>query len=160
MAKLLPIVTHPDENLRKISKEIDSATFKNNAFKALVLDMIKTMREKDGVGLAAPQIGENIRLVVIFGDPEELVMINPKIIKRSWAKSTAEEGCLSLPDIFGDVSRFKRITCQYTDISGNQKIIQASNMLARVIQHELDHLDGILFIDKAKNIQKIKPERS
>ena len=114
------------------------------------------MLEKDGVGLAAPQTGKNIRLCVVNTKEGPICLINPEITKKSWKKEWAEEGCLSIPSIFGQVRRHKNITCKYID--KDKKIIKldADGLLARVIQHEIDHLDGVLFIDKAKDIKEIK----
>ena len=154
MAKLLPIVKHPNDILRKKSKIIKFNNSKNK-IKALLPDMTKTMLEEDGSGLAAPQIGKNIRLIVVNTKDEILCMINPKILKKSWAKFWFEEGCLSVPGFFGEVKRAKKINCQYLDKSGNKTTIKAEGLLADIIQHEIDHLDGILFIDKARKLEKI-----
>ena len=112
------------------------------------------MKKKDGAGLAAPQIGISERLVVISDrDNKTLILINPRITRRSWGKKVDEEGCLSVIDargriIYGKVERNKHITCQYIDQQGKKKKIQADERLSRVILHEIDHLDGILFIDR------------
>jgi len=109
---------------------------------------------KDGAGLAAPQVGISEKIVVIAGkNGNNLILINPQITHRSWGKIISEEGCLSIIDnrgriIYGKVERHKHVTCQYIDAQGKKKKIQAEEPLARVIQHELDHLDGILFIDR------------
>lgn len=122
--------------------------------KQLLLDMEHTMKELDGAGLAAPQIGLNIRLIVINDEKANrtIFMINPKITKKSWGQEIDEEGCLSVLDdqgkiIYGRVSRHKKVTCNYYDENGDKKKIQADRMLSRIIQHETDHLEGILFID-------------
>lgn len=117
-------------------------------------DMALTMLEKDGIGLAAPQIGLNLRLAVINTKEGPLHIFNPEITKFSWAKEWGEEGCLSVPKVFGQVKRSKKIICRYLDKNGEEKSIQASGLMARVFQHEIDHLDAILFIDKAKKIRK------
>lgn len=111
------------------------------------------MLVKDGAGLAAPQIGKNIRVVVINHNNKTLFMINPKIIKKSWAKEIAEEGCLSVLNenneiIYGKVERSKKINCSYFNEKGKKIKLKTNKILARAIQHEIDHLDGILFIDK------------
>jgi peptide deformylase len=161
MSKILNILTVPCLSLRQKSKEILPKDINLKKMQDLCLNMAKTMKEKDGVGLAAPQVGENIRLIVVSTKDEILNLINPKITKRSFAKESAEEGCLSVPGVYGKVIRNKKINCDYLDKLGKRKKIQAEGMLARVIQHEVDHLDGILFIDKAKeltgtnNIKKI-----
>ena len=150
------IVTNPSPVLRKKSKKISKKDIGSKEMIGLYLDMEKLMLEKDGVGLAAPQIGKNIRLCVVNTKEGPICLVNPKITKKSWKKEWAEEGCLSIPDVFGQVRRHKNITCKYID--KDKKIIKldADGLLARVIQHEIDHLDGVLFIDKAKDIKKVK----
>ncbi|MGE5425797.1 MAG: peptide deformylase [Bacillota bacterium] len=148
------IIKEPNPILRLKAAEVLLDDLKTPAMKQLIADMIATMRDKDGAGLAAPQIKESLRLVVISGkEGKDTVMINPQITRRSWGKVVGEEGCLSVIDakgkiIYGKVERHKHVTCQYFDAEGKRKKIQAENHLARVIQHELDHIDGILFIDK------------
>jgi len=159
MAKLLDILLDPNPILRKVSTEVDPKKIKNKAFQSLILDMFKTMIEKDGVGLAASQIGQNIRLITVNTPDGPLCMINPIITKKSFAKELGEEGCLSKPGVFGDVLRHKKINCKFiTDRNKNAKI-EANDLMARVIQHEIDHLDGMLFIDKAKNIKIEKTKK-
>ncbi len=157
MSKLLKIITHPNPVLRKKSVDVDVEKISDPEMKGLLLDMEETMKKKDGAGLAAPQIGLNIRLVVIYEDHKTLFLINPKITKKSWAREIEEEGCLSVVDekgeiIYGPVSRHKKINCSYFDEKGKKKTLAAEKMLARVIQHEVDHLDGILFIDRLENL--------
>jgi len=117
----------------------------------LVRDMIDTCRKANGIGLAAPQIGKSLRLCIInlehMGLPP-FALINPKIVKTSWKKVDMEEGCLSIPGVFGMVKRPAKVTIKATNIEGNETKFQADGILARVIQHELDHLDGILFTSK------------
>jgi len=156
MAKILPIIKNPSPLLRKKSEEINPEKIKTNELKELCADMVKTMKEEDGKGLAAPQIGKNIRLIVINTKNGPKIMINPKITKKSWAKEFGEEGCLSIPGVYGKVKRNKKINCIYFDKRGQKTKIQAEGLLSFVIQHETDHLDGILFIDKAKEIKKVK----
>jgi len=155
MAKILPIIKNPSPLLREKSEEIDLKKIKANELKGLCADMIKTMKENDGVGLAAPQVGKSIRLITINTKDEPKIMINPKITGKSWAKEWNEEGCLSVPGVYGKVRRNKKINCIYFDKKAQKTKIQAQGLLAFVIQHEIDHLDGILFIDKAKEIKKI-----
>jgi len=123
--------------------------------KMILTDMLDTMYENDGVGLAAPQIGILKRLVVIdIGDDNVYKMINPKIIASS-GKEVDQEGCLSVPEIKGDVSRPTSVTVVYTDENGKEiTLTTEDHLLARCICHEIDHLDGVLFIDKAKNKMK------
>lgn len=153
MPKILDIVTHPNDILRKKSLNIKKEDIFSVEMKKLYDDMVLTMLKKDGVGLAAPQIGKSIRLAVINTKEGPLHIINPEIIKFSWAKEWGEEGCLSVPNVFGQVKRSKKINCKFMDKEGNIKIVEVSGLMARVFQHEIDHLDGILFIDKAKKIK-------
>ncbi len=154
MSKILKIISDPDPILRQKSTAVDIDDISSTELLELYNDMTVTMLKKDGVGLAAPQIAKNIRLVVIHHKGKTRIMINPVITKKSWAKKTSEEGCLSVPNVFGDVSRHKKINCNYLDINGKKQKLIAENMLARIIQHEIDHLDGVLFIDIAKNIKR------
>jgi peptide deformylase len=153
---MLKIITNPNPILRQKSQPIKDITAKE--LQALIPEMAETMIKKDGVGLAAPQIGQNIRLIVIRYKDDNLAMINPKIIKKSFLKEWDEEGCLSVPNIFGDVKRCKKITIKYLDTSGQEQKLIGEGFLARVVQHEVDHLDGVLFIDKAKNLREYDNE--
>jgi len=156
MSRILKIITNPNPILRNKSEEIAIKEISSNKFQGLCSDMAKTMIESDGIGLAAPQIGKNIRVIVINTKNGELCMINPKITRKSWKKEWGEEGCLSVPDVFGQVKRHKKIKCRFLNTKAEPVEIEAEGLMARVIQHELDHLNGVLFIDKAKNIQNIK----
>ena len=158
MAKQLDIITHPNPILRQKSVEISKEQLLDKKMRTLLADMELTMKKRDGAGLAAPQIGLNIRLIVIHHDKKTLFLINPKITKKSWAREIEEEGCLSVVNekgeiIYAPVSRHKKINCLYLDEKGKQKTLAAEKLLARVIQHEVDHLDGILFIDRLQEDQ-------
>jgi peptide deformylase len=155
MDKVLKILKLPSETLRKKSELIKTDKISAKKYEELCVAMEATMLSKDGVGLAAPQIGKNIRLVVVNTKNGPIFLFNPEIIKKSWQKEWGEEGCLSVPMVFGEVNRHKKITCVFCNRQGANEKIKASGLLARVIQHEIDHLDGILFIDKAKKLVKI-----
>lgn len=155
MAKILKIFCEPDRILRAKSKEIKTSELEEKKISELFLSMAKTLKTADGLGIAAPQIGKNIRLVVINTKEGPVCLINPKLSKKSWAKEWGEEGCLSVPGTYGEVKRHKKLECDYINEKGEKKKILAQGMLARLIQHEVDHLDGILFIDKAKKLKKI-----
>jgi len=150
MPKILNIIINPNPILRKKSTKINLNKINSNEIKKICADMTETMIKKDGVGLAAPQIGKNIRLIVVNINAKPTCMINPIITKKSWAKEYEEEGCLSLPNIFGKVKRHKKIKCLYYDYNGKKQAISVEKLTARIIQHEIDHLDGILFIDYLK----------
>lgn len=138
-----------DPVLRKISKEIREITPR---IRTLATDMLDTMYHANGVGLAAPQVGILKRIVVVdIGlEPEERdphVFINP-VITRTEGSCSGTEGCLSVPGVFGSVDRPEKITLEYQDLEGQEKILEAEGYFARAICHEVDHLNGILFIDK------------
>lgn len=116
-------------------------------------DMAETMYARDGVGIAAPQVGLSIRAVVIDVDKKRYDLINPEITFREGSEVDTE-GCLSVPEIYGDVERSERVMVEYLNRYGKPQSLEADGLLARCIQHELDHLDGQLFIDIAKNLHK------
>ena len=146
----LTIITEPNPILRQKAKEINKEELKSPGMKELILGMKEIVETAGGVGLAAPQVAKSLRLIVIFLDNKKLILINPEIIKYSWRKEYAEEGCLSVPGNFGKVRRSKTIKVKALDEEGKNMEFTANNFFARVIQHEIDHLDGILFIDKIK----------
>ena len=152
MAKRLPMKIYPDPILRQKTRLLTLAEIKSPEIQALLEDMDVTMEAEKGIGLAAPQIGRSIRLAIVKTDDGILPLVNPKILKRSWKKDVSEEGCLSIPQVYGLVKRPYSITVQIQDKTGATVKFQASGLLARVIQHEVDHLDGVLFIDRTKNI--------
>ena len=115
--------------------------------RTLVADMFETMHHARGIGLAAPQVGRAERLAVIEIENEPLVVINPEIVETSSGKAKAEEGCLSIPDIYADVERPKDVVVRAMDLDGKTYEVQATDLLARCLQHEIDHLDGKLFLD-------------
>lgn len=140
-----------DTILRKISKPVDKITEK---VKILIEDMIDTMNSANGVGLAAPQVGILKRIYVVDVGDGPIVFINPEIIEQS-GEETCQEGCLSVPGKYGDVKRPAHVKVQATNLEGEQFTIEGEGLLARAMCHELDHLNGILFIDKATNIEEL-----
>jgi peptide deformylase len=138
-----------DPVLNKVCKEVKEVTPRTLE---LIQDMVETMYEANGVGLAAPQVGILKRIVVIDCTGEDLlVMINPKIIETS-GEQTGGEGCLSVPGMLGDVVRPKEIVVEALNEKGQKIKIKAQDLLAIVLSHEIDHLDGVLFIDKATEL--------
>lgn len=155
MSRLLTIITSPNPLLRKKSLKIAKKEISSKKFQELCSGMEKIMLKKDGVGLAAPQIGQNIRLIAVNTKDGPICLINPRITRKSLTKKWGEEGCLSVPNSFGQVKRHKKISYNYFDLKAKKTKARAQGLMARVIQHEIDHLDGILFIDKAKDIKKV-----
>ncbi|MDO5715128.1 MAG: peptide deformylase [Tissierellia bacterium] len=152
MAKRV-IRTDEDPILRKKSRIVEKI---DNRIKILVEDMFETMDDADGVGLAAVQVGILRRVVTIDdGEDHRLYMINPKITTRE-GEGIAMEGCLSVPDRQGTVKRATEIKVVYTDLEGREKHLIAKDFLARIIQHELDHLDGILYTDRVIELYEIE----
>ena len=166
LMSLLKLYTYKSNFLRNKSSEVQKI---NAEIELLVSNMVETLHSKPGLGLAAPQVGRNLRIIVIESrglkdDDGNIIyehiplkiLINPKILSHSKEKIEMEEGCFSVPNIFGPVLRPKKIKAIATNIKGKSFKLNASGLLARVIQHEIDHLDAILFIDKAKNIHKVE----
>lgn len=148
------VVKYGEKSLREPSKEVHKVSQK---IKNLVQDLLDTMYKENGVGLAAPQIGENVRVFVIDVSTEKeplnpRVFINPKIIKKSGA-CISHEGCLSFPEAYTDVRRYANVMVKALDSNGRSFVLEAKDgsLLARAIQHEFDHLDGVLFIDHSIN---------
>ncbi|WP_291292716.1 peptide deformylase [Enterococcus sp.] len=140
-----PIIIHPDDRLRRKPEPISVIT---DELVQLLEDMYETMVAHDGVGIAAPQIGKNLQVAIVEVDEEDrFELINPEIIDSS-GESIDVEGCLSIPHTYGTVKRAEEITVRYFDREGEEMEVQAFGYLARAIQHEIDHLNGILFIDK------------
>jgi peptide deformylase len=142
---LLPIRTFGDPVLRERAGEITKIT---DVHRRLIKDMIDTMRDAPGVGLAAPQVGVMERIFVWEVEEEHGALINPEIVKRSRERFTEEEGCLSLPGLVYPVERDYEVVVRALDEGGNEVEITGEDLLARVFQHEIDHLDGVLFIDR------------
>ena len=143
-----------DELLRKRSREIDTI---DNRIRELAIDMIDTMYKFDGVGLAAPQVGILKRIIVIDIGEGPRVFINP-VIKKATGMQTGEEGCLSSPNTFGNVDRPETLIVEAFDIDGKPVKVKAKGLEAVVLSHEIDHLDGILFLDKAYDIYTLTEE--
>lgn len=162
---ILDIVTFPEPSLRLKSKQV---TKFDTELQTLVDNMFETMRAAPGVGLAAPQIGESVRLVVVEytededenAKPKKYVLVNPEIVKRSEEMVTDIEGCLSLPGLAGIVERHEAVTIKGKNRFGKPLKIDAEGWLARIFQHEIDHLDGVLYIDRAEEVFEPTPEEA
>jgi peptide deformylase len=151
-----PILILPDERLRAIAEPIEKI---DDGIKQLAKDMLETMYDAPGIGLAAPQIGELKRIVVMdlakeVETPDPIVMINPEILSYSDETVTTEEGCLSIPELYYDVERPSEVTVRYTDLDGKTVTVDAKERLAVCMQHEIDHLDGVLYIDYLSRLKR------
>jgi len=154
---LREIITVPHPALRKKARKVTDFGPK---FQTLIDDMVESMRDAPGAGLAAPQVGVPLRLFIAeFGDEEDPevprklhFIVNPEIVRHSRETEIGTEGCLSIPDLVGDVERYQAITVKYQDRYGKSTKIKADGWLARIFQHEIDHLHGILFTDLATEV--------
>ena len=167
-----PILIHPDPRLKKVAAPVTAVT---EAHHVLAKDMLETMYDAPGIGLAAPQIGVLSRLIVLDcakdekKDPRPLVMFNPRVVAHSDETNVYEEGCLSIPDQFADVTRPQVVDVTWMDRDGNEQTETFDGLWATCVQHEIDHLDGKLFIDYlgpikrqmiTRKMQKLKREKA
>ena len=151
-----PILTAPDPRLQAVSTDVEKV---DAEIRKLVDEMAESMYAADGIGLAAVQIGVPKRVIVIDLDQKEgkknpRAFINPKIIWASEEMAVFEEGCLSVPEIWDDVERPARIKAEYLDLDGKKVELEADGMLATCLQHEMDHLNGVLFIDHLSRLKR------
>ncbi len=150
------IITEPNKILRQVSKPVTSV---GKEEQRLMDDMLETMYSANGIGLAAIQIGIPKRIIVMDISKDEnkkkpMYFVNPVIKNKNVLKSTYEEGCLSVPDQFAEIDRPKNCEVEYLDYEGEKKFLKAEGLLATCIQHEMDHLEGILFIDYLSKLKK------
>ena len=150
------ILTEPNKILRKISEPVEKV---GNEERKLMDDMLETMYEAPGIGLAAIQIGVPKRIIVMdigrnANKKEPMYFVNPVIKNKNTEKAIYEEGCLSVPEQFAEIERPNTCDVEYLDYHGNKKLLKADGLLATCIQHEIDHLEGILFIDYLSKLKK------
>ena len=153
---LKTILTEPNKLLRQISEPVERV---GDSERELMNDMLETMYDANGIGLAAIQIGVPKRIIVMDLSKEEnkklpMYFVNPLIIKKNEQKTIYEEGCLSVPNQFAEIQRSSKCEVEYLDYNGNKQNLQAEGLLATCIQHEIDHLEGILFIDYLSKLKK------
>ena len=152
----LPILLVPDPVLKARARAVGAEDMER--VRDLVPRMFATMYRAPGIGLAAPQVGVGLRFAIVDLMPDDrpapIVLINPEVIARSEEQATREEGCLSLPGQYADVTRPARVTVRFTDVNGAKRQIEAEGLLAACLQHEIDHLDGILFIDHLSALKR------
>jgi len=153
---LLPILIVPDPMLRKTSRAITPDDMAE--VRELIPAMFAAMYKAPGIGLAAPQVGKLLRLVVMDLAPEKvptpMVLINPEVVAASTEKATRDEGCLSLQDQYADVTRPAWVRVKYQDEDGANKEIEGEGLLAACLQHEIDHLNGVLFVDYLSSLKR------
>ena len=150
---VLEVLHFPDQRLRKVAKAVTEIT---PEIKEIAADMLETMYQENGVGLAATQVDIHQRIVVIDtseGRDQPMVLINPQVIEKS-GEEESEEGCLSVPETSASIKRCEFVTFQYLDLQGNKQVVEADGLLAVCIQHELDHLNGKLFIDYLSSLKQ------
>ena len=153
---ILPVITTPDPFLKERSKEITKEQLQSKEIQEFCDTMIETMKVECGIGLAAPQIGKHWRIIAVTRDGVPEIFANPEITKRSLRKVKNEEGCLSVPTLTGIVQRPRAITLKALDRNGEDMTIETDTFDAIIFQHEIDHLDGILFTDRAQKIMPIE----
>lgn len=149
---MLEILLNPNPLLRLIAQPVETTEILEPNFQAWLEAMIETMLEAKGVGLAAPQVGVSKRVIIVQSKKGPEIFINPKIISASLRKIESEEGCLSIPGVSGFVKRHSKIKVRALNRHGEKVFLKATAPEAIIFQHEIDHLNGILFIDKARNI--------
>ncbi len=155
-APLLPILIYPEPVLRKQARLVTPADA--DEVRALVPSMFATMYKAPGIGLAANQIGSLLRVIVVDVAPKEvpapIALINPEVIAKSDELATQEEGCLSIPELYAEVTRPARVKVRYLDPQGVKREIEAEGLLSACLQHEIDHLNGVLFVDYLSSLKR------
>lgn len=154
MQNILPIMTYPNPILRKRAREVRIDEL--DGLQELIAQMKSTMIAAKGIGIAAPQINSGLRIIIVHYEDGPRAFINPQLSRKSFRKELGEEGCLSIPKVFGLVKRHHSLVVDALDEKGNVIHEKASGLFARVLQHEVDHIDGILFIDRSAKITQGK----
>jgi peptide deformylase len=156
---VIPIRTLPDPVLRRKTKRVSTI---DRSVKKLIADMRETLHAEEGrVGLAAPQVGVSLRVTVIcMPEEKDIILVNPEIVRRK-GQRLVSEGCLSIPGYVGELYRAESVTAKAVDLAGKPVRIKAEGLLAQALEHEIDHLNGVLYIDRMENpdsLRKIRPE--
>ena len=153
---LLPILRYPDPRLKKVAGRVDKF---DDSIRRLASDMAETMYEAPGIGLAATQVDVHKRVIVIDVSEERdqrLVLINPELVWTSDERVKGDEGCLSVPGIYDGVGRAERVVVRYFDVEGREQTIEADGLLAVCLQHEMDHLDGRVFVEHLSQLKQVR----
>lgn len=146
----LSVLKNPEPLLRQVSIEVAQNRLSDAHFQEYMDEMIATMKAENGIGIAAPQVGKLERVIIVDGPDGPAAYVNPRIVSKSWRKMDSEEGCLSVPGMYGIVRRHRSVKVEAWDRHGIPVLIKAEGLMSSVFQHEIDHLNGILFIDKLK----------
>ena len=155
----LKVLQNPNQELRVVSSAVDVSRLGSKEFKKFIADLKSTMKEENGVGIAAPQTGVHDRVIIAETKDGPTAFINPEITERAFKLVDSEEGCLSVPGIWGIVKRHRSVTVKAVQEDGTPVTMKATGLLAIIFQHEIDHLDGILFIDRATDLRKTGSSR-
>jgi len=157
---VIPIRELPDPILRQKAKRVRTI---NGSIRKLIADMVETMHAAPGVGLAAPQVGVPLRVIVIgMSEEEDIAIINPQIVRRT-GERLVNEGCLSIPGYMGEIKRAESVRAKGRDQNGKEIRIKADELLAQALEHEIDHLNGVLYIDHLESqdkLRKIEPDET
>ena len=154
---VLTIVTKGTPVLHQRAAEVDPKEIATPVFQKLIADMVETMYAAKGVGIAATQIGKGLRIFIAESPEGPIAMVNPVFVKKSAAMANDQEGCLSIPKKYDDVMRHKSVTIKALSADGKPVQFTAHGMFARILQHELDHLDGKLYVDRIAEQRELKP---
>jgi peptide deformylase len=146
----MTILKEPNPELRKKSEPVGAEELASPGMQKTIDELTETMKIADGIGIAAPQVGIRKRIIIVATPDGPTAYINPKIISASLRKVESEEGCLSVPGVYGIVKRNQKVKVKALDRNGNKHLIKASGLQAIIFQHEIDHLDGVLFIDRVE----------
>ncbi len=158
-AQALKVLHSPDKELRVVSKPVAVDRAASPDMKALIEDLKITMKKENGIGIAAPQVGVHERVIIVDMNNKPTAFINPEISEKSFKLVDSEEGCLSVPGQWGLVKRHRSVTVKALDTHGNPVSFKVTGLIAIIFQHEVDHLDGVLFIDRAEALTDVGDSR-
>ncbi len=152
MSKVLPVLHDPNPDLRRMSQSVAVEQILGSACQELIANLVLTMKKENGVGIAAPQVGVHERIIIAETEHGPTAFINPELVQKSFSMVSGEEGCLSVPGQWGSVKRHRSVLVKALDSLGKPVTLKAKGLLSIIFQHEIDHLDGILFIDRATSL--------
>ena len=159
MPKALKVLHLPDKELRVVSQPVAVDQAASKDIKSLIEDLKVTMKKENGIGIAAPQVGVHERVIIVDMHGKPTAFINPEITQKSFKLVDSDEGCLSVPGKWGVVKRHRGVTVKALDANGQPVSLKAHGLIAIIFQHEIDHLDGILFVDRAEELSDVGKSR-